>query len=85
MSKKEKVLIAALLIIAAIIVCCGNKSEASTKEYILDKGETLWEVYEEYGSGMVWGKWLYEMEKINGKGSGEAWYYGEEIIVICTK
>lgn len=73
-----------------VIIClllCGSLAlkRAEEKPYILGRGETLWEVYEEYGSGIKWQKWLYEMERINNKAVGEEWYYGEEITVLCTK
>lgn len=81
-----EIIIAFVLIVIFIILLCGSRAEAlEQREYILEKGETLWEVYEEYGSGMAWGKWLYEMEKLNSKGSGDAWYYGEEITVLIAK
>jgi hypothetical protein len=85
MNRKTKTVLAVLLIAAVMLVSCGNKTENKVVGYTLDYGETLWEIYEEYGNGMVWGKWLYEMEKLNGKCSGEEWKYGEEITVICTK
>ncbi len=85
LSKKEKIVIAILAIIAMMIILCGNNVEKKQIEYTLGRGETLWEVYEEYGNDLPWGKWLYEMEKVNCKSGNEPWYYGERIVVICTK
>ena len=81
-----EIIIAFVLIVIFIILLCGSRAEAlQQREYILGKGETLWEVYKEFGSGIKWQKWLYEMEKINGKSGNEAWYYGESIIVLVAQ
>lgn len=84
--KALRILACGVVIVLICILLCGSLvlKKAEEKPYILGRNETLWEVYEEYGSGMKWGRWLYEMEKLNNKGSGETWYYGEEIkVLIC--
>ena len=86
LKSKLEIILAFILIVIIVIILCGSGAKAvEQREYILGEGETLWEVYEEYGNGMVWGKWLYEMEKINGKGGNDSWYYGESIKVIVCK
>lgn len=85
--KALRCLACAAVIAIICVLLCGSLAlkRAEEKPYILGRGETLWEVYEEYGSGIKWDKWYYEMLKANGKGRGAEWYYGEEITIICTK
>jgi hypothetical protein len=53
MNRKTKTVLAVLLIAAVMLVSCGSKTEKKIVEYTLGYGETLWEIYEEYGNGMV--------------------------------
>ena len=39
-------------------------------EYTVSKGETLWDLYEQYDNGWSWDKWLWEVKRLNGKTDG---------------
>ena len=71
-----------MFIVVSLLVCCGNGQVYKHSTYTLANGETLWNLYEQYGNGMKFAEWEYEMLKANGKDYGNLWYAGEEIILL---
>ena len=81
----SKIIAVGIIIFIICVLVCGSlsiKEEAKEREYILGNGETLWELYEEYGRETKWSRWHSEMMKVNGKEFGDVWKYGEEITLL---
>ncbi len=84
MKRKLKITATLILIILAVIILLGLAPNAVRparicQPYIVSKGETLWEISEQFTKGDKW-KWVYEVRDINGiKGSI---YPGEVIYVF---
>lgn len=60
------------LILLSCLIFTGNYYISRDKpseviEYTVSKGETLWDLYEQYDNEWSWGKWLYETKQLNGK------------------
>ena len=83
MRKAITVLIVAAVLFIIMILCCGNSTVLTHKEYALKRGDTLWDLYTEYGSSVEWEQWLYEMEKANA--GSNLYCAGEKIILLVSE
>lgn len=71
-----------MFIVVSLLVCCGNGQACTYITYTVCPGDTLWDLHSQYGQGVKYAKWEYEMLKANGKDYGAVWYAGEEIILL---
>ncbi len=83
MKKTIVVSILAIALIIIMILLCGSGTPLTSKAYTLKEGDTLWELYTEYGNSIQWGKWLYEMEKANV--GNDLYCAGENIILLTSE
>ena len=98
--KAERVLRISVAVAAIIVLCiliCGfiggkyreeapevKKIEFQSEGYVLQYGDNLWTLYEEYGEGISWEKWQSEMYRRN-EDIGSFMREGEEIKIVFAK
>lgn len=79
------VLSAIVLSLTVIALVFGSATKFVEESYIIREGDTLWELYTEYGNGADWDAWLHEMLAVNGIDHNSFLVPGESIIVLTAE
>lgn len=58
-----------------------SDGQASYREITVTRGDTLWDMWERYGRGTRYDKWMYETKELNGFKTAEI-FEGQVIKVV---